>query len=1219
MNENHSTLEDQIQLVNKIFKSNKYRWTKDDDEAYLLSKKWYDQCNDFYSHLSKENQDKDTSLDEKINLPPIDNNDLIDNDKHFFNTNIPEYFFLNQNKKINIDFIAIKTKDWTNLLSEFGGGPAIPVPVTQYNPFQTTLHPVTDFINISVTYKENINEKFVTYKEINGKVLEDSIRSFFDVPKSEKTRLTCLRKVLQSDKNLNQQFINPQCHFTLEYEDSQGNWMPVQNQNDEVRNYSNFSSSRKNVEKQEIKKVISDKTFHQKEQENEEKTDQESKSIPPLSEQLKIFRELERKYNEFTEGENNAYLISINWFRLWKSSVDPSSRNLLKIGNYDESDSEDENQNNTRIPPIDNRDLMMYDEKQKIMRPDRSKKEMSDFRILHPVVWKKLYEWYGGGPEIAVPVYYSPTQKKPSPVIHFYDIPIDYKDKKSENFFEIGKNTPLSIIHARANVLYDVPENEDTRICVLNQSSYRVLDSDRRQTLDSYVLFSPDTHLVLDFKEKGSHEWNLNATSICTYRSSSSMRPITNSQSYSDLNEVNKENQNSDSREDERYSQSQHSLDRILPSLNHDNDDDRYISNESHYSHTYYDRTVEGPGICGLMNLGNTCFFNSGIQCLVHTRLLVKYILKGRWEHELNRSNPIGMHGEVAEAFADLTYRIWSGRFNNFSPNQMKDVIGRFAPQFSGYGQQDSHELITFMLDGIHEDLNRVTKKPVVESINGDGTNDEEIADESWRRYKMRNDSIIVDLFHSQLRSRLVCPKCKKVTVVFDPYMSIQLPLNKPNKTQLNLIFVPSKFSKSYNEIQDDKGNDFLFDVNCKQIKISISKNRRLQPSDISELVSAKVGRKVNVVLCSKESLSTSSCLFKIGANSQGQNYALEIPEPNPEEGITKDTKFVVCSLVSKAKKKYSFFSSSYDEYVDIMPPFLLPIPDFNISQEEILGRCEEFLEGFWSGDDTPLTEDQKTFKDELKIELLRTDGDDENSIKDNQKILIEKNFTGLYPSREYDPRISSSILPVAVNQATMGENYHFSFYLYLKHLKDRKYRSFSSSYSDSVSSSSVELEKCFKYFSTNETLDENNKWFCPNCRDFVCADKKMDIWSAPEVLVIQLKRFIRYNECYMRKLDTTVNYPSEIDISQYLAGPQHNEKMIYRLYAVSEHSGSLNGGHYTAHAKVSKKDMSEEGGKWYSFNDSYVSKSSKSAAHNSGAYVLFYERVSNNEPKSDS
>lgn len=47
--------------------------------------------------------------------------------------------------------------------------------------------------------------------------------------------------------------------------------------------------------------------------------------------------------------------------------------------------------------------------------------------------------------------------------------------------------------------------------------------------------------------------------------------------------------------------------------------------------------------------------------------------------------------------------------------------VGRFAPQFSGYQQQDSQELLAFLLDGLHEDLNRVKKKPYLELKDANG------------------------------------------------------------------------------------------------------------------------------------------------------------------------------------------------------------------------------------------------------------------------------------------------------------------------------------------------------------------------------------------------------------------------------------------------------------------------------------------------------------------
>jgi len=49
------------------------------------------------------------------------------------------------------------------------------------------------------------------------------------------------------------------------------------------------------------------------------------------------------------------------------------------------------------------------------------------------------------------------------------------------------------------------------------------------------------------------------------------------------------------------------------------------------------------------------------------------------------------------------------------SPSSFKYHLGKFAPQFQGDGQQDSQELLAFLLDGLHEDLNRIKRKPYIE------------------------------------------------------------------------------------------------------------------------------------------------------------------------------------------------------------------------------------------------------------------------------------------------------------------------------------------------------------------------------------------------------------------------------------------------------------------------------------------------------------------------
>ncbi|XP_064154238.1 ubiquitin carboxyl-terminal hydrolase 19 isoform X2 [Anguilla rostrata] len=197
------------------------------------------------------------------------------------------------------------------------------------------------------------------------------------------------------------------------------------------------------------------------------------------------------------------------------------------------------------------------------------------------------------------------------------------------------------------------------------------------------------------------------------------------------------------------------------------------------------------PGFTGLVNLGNTCFMNSVIQSLSNTRELRDYFHDRAFETEINCSNPLGTGGRLAIGFAVLLRALWKGTHHAFQPSKLKAIVASKASQFTGYAQHDAQEFMAFLLDGLHEDLNRIQNKPYTETVDSDGRQDEVVAEEAWQRHKMRNDSFIVDLFQGQYKSKLVCPICSKVSITFDPFLYLPVPL--PQKQKVLTVFYFAK------------------------------------------------------------------------------------------------------------------------------------------------------------------------------------------------------------------------------------------------------------------------------------------------------------------------------------------------------------------------------------------------------------------------------------------
>lgn len=277
--------------------------------------------------------------------------------------------------------------------------------------------------------------------------------------------------------------------------------------------------------------------------------------------------------------------------------------------------------------------------------------------------------------------------------------------------------------------------------------------------------------------------------------------------------------------------------------------------------------SLNAPGATGLHNLGNTCFMNSALQVMFNTKPLTEYFRQNIHLFELNTNNKMGTKGHLAIRYADLLKEILSAQTRSIAPLKFRFCVSKFAPQFSGGGQHDSQELLDWLLDTLHEDLNRVTEKPYIELKDSNGRSDQIVALESWEATLQRNRSVIVDLFYGQMKSKVACETCGTESVRFDPFSLLSLPLPVENFTYCEVLVTkldgscPMKYGVRLNS-------------ECKywDLKNHLTPMCGVDPKSI--LVCQLEGSQIKCILANEQ---------KINANSSQSLYAYELPKSEQE------------------------------------------------------------------------------------------------------------------------------------------------------------------------------------------------------------------------------------------------------------------------------------------------------------------------------------------------
>ncbi|XP_030314451.1 ubiquitin carboxyl-terminal hydrolase 4 isoform X2 [Calypte anna] len=626
--------------------------------------------------------------------------------------------------------------------------------------------------------------------------------------------------------------------------------------------------------------------------------------------------------------------------------------------------------------------------------------------------------------------------------------------------------------------------------------------------------------------------------------------------------------------------------------------------------------SLSQPGLCGLSNLGNTCFMNSALQCLSNTPPLTDYFLEDKYEAEINQNNPLGMRGEIAEAYADLIKQMWSGRQSHVAPRMFKTQVGRFAPQFSGYQQQDSQELLAFLLDGLHEDLNRVKKKPYLELKDANGRPDLEVAKEAWENHRLRNDSIIVDIFHGLFKSTLVCPKCSKVSVTFDPfcYLTLPLPLRRDRLMEVTLVYA---------------------DPQCRPVQYRVVVPMMGAISDLCESLSKLSGVPAeNMVVTDVYNHR----FHKIFQMDEGLNHIMpkddifvyEVPKPS-EDG----SECVTLSVYFREKTVRQSTAGT----VLFGQPLLISVPKHKLTVDHlyrvILEQISRYVKLPLVDEYSTLCSDKGTCSDSNGVvegdieEMEHQDGGQEGKEKmaevdpcHSEGCMQIESARDLQPCKKQHFTFSlvNSSGTSEINSIVEGKILKLNAFsalaidwdsdtrrLLFDEQEAQAFEKHGSMSQPQKKKAVVALRDCIELFTTMETLGEHDPWYCPNCKKHQQATKKFDLWSLPRILVVHLKRF-SYSRYWRDKLDTVVEFPIRgLNMSEFVCDPRAGS-YVYDLIAVSNHYGAMGVGHYTAYAKNKVND------RWYCFDDSSVSLASEDQIVTKAAYVLFYQRRNSEE-----
>ncbi|MBA0558074.1 hypothetical protein Golob_015110 [Gossypium lobatum] len=448
-----------------------------------------------------------------------------------------------------------------------------------------------------------------------------------------------------------------------------------------------------------------------------------------------------------------------------------------------------------------------------------------------------------------------------------------------------------------------------------------------------------------------------------------------------------------------------------------------------------------------------------------------------------------------------------------------------------------------------------------------------------------------------QYKSTLVCPQCKKVSVTFDPFMYLSLPL--PSTTSrtmtVTVISTDGTFQPSPFTITVPKSGKLEDLIQALSVACSLGADETLL---VAEIYNHRIIRYLEELSDSLSLIRDDDTLVAYRLNKDIEKAPLvvfmhqQMEEQYMLGKLTSSWKTFGIPLVARLSNVETG-SDIHGLYLKLLNSFQTQAEDVledhdtseSTAVEDISLKEHDASSPISNGIEKPPDANGVSALSEAELQLYITD--DKGIVKESQILMAE-----------------------AIPAAGMSRRLHVLVPWPEKYVKQYDTQLlgslpqiFKSCFFAKRPQESVSLYKCLQAFLMEEPLGPEDMWYCPRCKEHRQASKKLDLWRLPEIVVIHLKRF-SYNRFLKNKLETYVDFPIDnLDLSNYIGSRNGELSNRYMLYAVSNHYGSMGGGHYTAF-------VHHGGGQWYEFDDSHVFPISLEKIKTSAAYLLFYRRV---------